>query len=162
MTSAHRPTLDPAKGKLVPETGIIYDRMLPGYTKLKMRQPGQGGAAGGLSPENKQDTEDSVSETLAIEPAPPEDVENSANPSSPSDEDSAYESDNEEDLRKELQKLRDIKSTKHSQEEPKAKKRSWADETVFSNQQISTPEPHRINDSLRSHKTKKFINKYVQ
>lgn len=161
MTSAHRPTLDPAKGKLAPETGIVYERMLPGYTTLKLRQPGQGGVAGGLDTDDTPETESPSDAKLAIEPAPPDDAQ-ASDPSSPSDSDSGYETDSEEDLRKELQKLRDNKLIKENQQQPQAKKRSWADETVFTDQEVSTPEPHRINDSLRSHKTKKFIKKYVQ
>lgn len=47
MTTAHRPTFDPARGRSVQQTGsILHTRMLPAHKKLKLRQRGQGGVAG--------------------------------------------------------------------------------------------------------------------
>lgn len=47
MTTAHRPTFDPAKGKSSQSTGtILHARLLPAHSKLKYRQRGQGGTAG--------------------------------------------------------------------------------------------------------------------
>lgn len=44
MTTAHRPTFDPAKGKNSQASGSIsHTRALPAHTQLKFRQPGQGG-----------------------------------------------------------------------------------------------------------------------
>lgn len=44
MTTAHRPTFDPAKGKNSQSSGtILHTRLLPAHTKLKYRQRGQGG-----------------------------------------------------------------------------------------------------------------------
>lgn len=46
MTTAHRPTFDPAKGKSSQSSGtILHSRLLPAHTKLKYRQRGQGGLA---------------------------------------------------------------------------------------------------------------------
>lgn len=45
MTTAHRPTFDPAKGKETDVGSILHSRMLPAETKLKFRKPGQGGDA---------------------------------------------------------------------------------------------------------------------
>ncbi|KAK9451356.1 Pre-mRNA-splicing factor Cwf15/Cwc15 [Limtongia smithiae] len=46
MTTAHRPTFDPARGKAAQApTRIYHSRMLPAHTKLKFRKRGQGGAA---------------------------------------------------------------------------------------------------------------------
>ncbi|VVT49304.1 uncharacterized protein SAPINGB_P002204 [Magnusiomyces paraingens] len=46
MTTAHRPTFDPAKGKTSQSTGsILHKRFLPSHTKLKVRGKGQGGVA---------------------------------------------------------------------------------------------------------------------
>lgn len=43
MTTAHRPTFDPAKGKNSQASGtILHTRSLPAHTQLKFRQPGQG------------------------------------------------------------------------------------------------------------------------
>lgn len=43
MTTAHRPTFDPARGKELPTGPAYHQRLLPAHTKLKTRQPGQGG-----------------------------------------------------------------------------------------------------------------------
>ncbi|KAF8252129.1 Cwf15/Cwc15 cell cycle control protein [Wilcoxina mikolae CBS 423.85] len=45
MTTAHRPTFDPARGKELPRGPSYHQRLLPAHTKLKIRQPGQGGDA---------------------------------------------------------------------------------------------------------------------
>ncbi|AEO57799.1 hypothetical protein MYCTH_2059795 [Thermothelomyces thermophilus ATCC 42464] len=45
MTTAHRPTFDPARGKEALRGPAYHQRLLPAYTKLKFRQPGQGGEA---------------------------------------------------------------------------------------------------------------------
>ncbi|PWW79533.1 Cwf15/Cwc15 cell cycle control protein [Tuber magnatum] len=47
MTTAHRPTFDPARGKEAPKGPAYHQRLLPAHTKLKVRQPGQGGDADG-------------------------------------------------------------------------------------------------------------------
>lgn len=46
MTTAHRPTFDPARGKDAQRGPAYHQRLLPAHTHLKQRQPGQGGAAG--------------------------------------------------------------------------------------------------------------------
>lgn len=43
MTTAHRPTFDPARGKDLPTGPAYHQRLLPAHTKLKTRKPGQGG-----------------------------------------------------------------------------------------------------------------------
>lgn len=47
MTTAHRPTFDPARGNANTQAAgsILHKRMLPAHTKLKYRQKGQGGVA---------------------------------------------------------------------------------------------------------------------
>ncbi|KAK4190091.1 Pre-mRNA-splicing factor Cwf15/Cwc15 [Podospora australis] len=45
MTTAHRPTFDPARGKEALRGPAYHQRLLPAYTTLKFRQPGQGGEA---------------------------------------------------------------------------------------------------------------------
>ncbi|RYP32244.1 hypothetical protein DL767_005295 [Monosporascus sp. MG133] len=45
MTTAHRPTFDPARGKEALRGPAYHQRLLPAHTQLKFRQPGQGGAA---------------------------------------------------------------------------------------------------------------------
>jgi protein CWC15 len=45
MTTAHRPTFDPARGKEALRGPAYHQRLLPAHTHLKHRQAGQGGAA---------------------------------------------------------------------------------------------------------------------
>ncbi|KAI9888682.1 MAG: complexed with cef1p [Vezdaea aestivalis] len=45
MTTAHRPTFDPARGKEAQRGPAYHQRLLPAHKDLKVRQPGQGGAA---------------------------------------------------------------------------------------------------------------------
>ncbi|KAL9041886.1 MAG: hypothetical protein Q9180_000982 [Flavoplaca navasiana] len=45
MTTAHRPTFDPARGKEAQRGVAYHQRLLPAYTQLKTRKPGQGGDA---------------------------------------------------------------------------------------------------------------------
>jgi protein CWC15 len=45
MTTAHRPTFDPARGKEAQRGPAYHQRLLPAHTLLKHRQPGQGGDA---------------------------------------------------------------------------------------------------------------------
>ncbi|KAH8754466.1 Pre-mRNA-splicing factor Cwf15/Cwc15 [Hyaloscypha finlandica] len=45
MTTAHRPTFDPAKGKEAQRGPAYHQRLLPAHTQLKVRKPGQGGDA---------------------------------------------------------------------------------------------------------------------
>lgn len=45
MTTAHRPTFDPARGKEAQRGPAYHQRLLPAHTTLKHRQAGQGGDA---------------------------------------------------------------------------------------------------------------------
>ncbi|OBT87309.1 hypothetical protein VE02_03034 [Pseudogymnoascus sp. 03VT05] len=45
MTTAHRPTFDPAVGKEAQRGPAYHQRLLPAHTQLKVRKPGQGGSA---------------------------------------------------------------------------------------------------------------------
>jgi len=45
MTTAHRPTFDPAVGKEAQRGPAYHQRLLPAHTQLKVRKPGQGGNA---------------------------------------------------------------------------------------------------------------------
>ncbi|KAK1773238.1 Pre-mRNA-splicing factor Cwf15/Cwc15 [Copromyces sp. CBS 386.78] len=66
MTTAHRPTFDPAKGKEALRGPAYHQRLLPAYTQLKFRKPGQGGVAGASE---DRDTHDLRAELLAAEEA---------------------------------------------------------------------------------------------
>ena len=60
--TAHRPTFDPARGKEAQRGPAYHQRLQPAHTLLKVRQPGQGGAA---DPEQR----DLRAELLAAEAA---------------------------------------------------------------------------------------------
>lgn len=62
MTTAHRPTFDPARGKEALRGPAYHQRLLPAHTQLKVRQAGQGGAA-------DAEVHDLRSELLAAEAA---------------------------------------------------------------------------------------------
>ena len=62
MTTAHRPTFDPARGKEAQRGPAFHQRLQAAHTVLKVRQPGQGGAA-------EAGTRDLRSELLAAEAA---------------------------------------------------------------------------------------------
>ncbi|KAI1335110.1 Pre-mRNA-splicing factor Cwf15/Cwc15 [Xylariaceae sp. FL0016] len=61
MTTAHRPTFDPARGKDALRGPAYHQRLLPAHTQLKFRKPGQGGDA--------DEVHDLRSELLAAEAA---------------------------------------------------------------------------------------------
>ncbi|KAG6182319.1 complexed with cef1p [Claviceps purpurea] len=61
MTTAHRPTFDPARGKEALRGPAYHQRLLPAYTQLKFRQAGQGGDA------DEYPTRDLAAELLAAE-----------------------------------------------------------------------------------------------
>ncbi|KKA26765.1 hypothetical protein TD95_001707 [Thielaviopsis punctulata] len=67
MTTAHRPTFDPARGKEALRGPGFHQRLLPAYTKLKYRQPGQG--ASDDATEASAPTHDMRAELLAAEAA---------------------------------------------------------------------------------------------
>ncbi|KAM5345433.1 hypothetical protein ACJ41O_011295 [Fusarium nematophilum] len=62
MTTAHRPTFDPARGKEALRGPAYHQRLLPAHTQLKYRQAGQGGDA-------DEPTRDLAAELLAAESA---------------------------------------------------------------------------------------------
>ncbi|KAM4055253.1 cwf15/Cwc15 cell cycle control protein [Hirsutella rhossiliensis] len=63
MTTAHRPTFDPARGKDALRGPAYHQRLLPAHKQLKYRKPGQGGDAG------DQPERDLAAELLAAEAA---------------------------------------------------------------------------------------------
>ncbi|CEJ93199.1 Putative Cwf15/Cwc15 cell cycle control protein [[Torrubiella] hemipterigena] len=64
MTTAHRPTFDPARGKEALRGPAYHQRLLPAHTQLKYRQSGQGGDA-----DDDGSTRDLAAELLAAESA---------------------------------------------------------------------------------------------
>ncbi|PTB41432.1 complexed with cef1p [Trichoderma asperellum] len=63
MTTAHRPTFDPARGKEALRGPAYHQRLLPAHTQLKYRKAGQGGDA------DDEPTRDLAAELLAAEAA---------------------------------------------------------------------------------------------
>ncbi|KAM0436096.1 hypothetical protein ACHAPT_002988 [Fusarium lateritium] len=63
MTTAHRPTFDPARGKEALRGPAYHQRLLPAHTQLKYRQAGQGGDA------DEAPSRDLAAELLAAEAA---------------------------------------------------------------------------------------------
>ncbi|GAO14104.1 hypothetical protein UVI_02038050 [Ustilaginoidea virens] len=63
MTTAHRPTFDPARGKEALRGPAYHQRLQPAHTQLKFRQAGQGGDA------DDEPERDLASELLAAEAA---------------------------------------------------------------------------------------------
>ncbi|KAG6004529.1 complexed with cef1p [Claviceps maximensis] len=61
MTTAHRPTFDPARGKEALRGPAYHQRLQPAHTQLKFRQAGQGGDA------DEYPTRDLAAELLAAE-----------------------------------------------------------------------------------------------
>ncbi|OAR04314.1 hypothetical protein LLEC1_07000 [Akanthomyces lecanii] len=64
MTTAHRPTFDPARGKDALRGPAYHQRLLPAHTQLKYRRAGQGGDA-----DDEDSTHDLAAELLAAEAA---------------------------------------------------------------------------------------------
>ncbi|KAL1877432.1 complexed with cef1p [Diaporthe australafricana] len=81
MTTAHRPTFDPARGKETLRGPAYHQRLLPAHTQLKFRKPGQGGDA-------DRDTRDLRAELLAAEQAHHAKLTGAPVPSSNDDESS--------------------------------------------------------------------------
>ncbi|KAH9243711.1 hypothetical protein K456DRAFT_218775 [Colletotrichum gloeosporioides 23] len=116
MTTAHRPTFDPARGKEALRGPAYHQRLLPAHTQLKFRQTGQGGEA-------DDEPRDLRAELLAAEAAHFAKKNGGAPPPSAADDDApaggvkraleaASQADGEEDFetkrRRILEESRDI------------------------------------------------------
>lgn len=66
MTTAHRPTFDPARGKESTRGPAYHQRLLPAHTHLKVRRRGQGGVAG-LDASSTADTTQPTTGRRALE-----------------------------------------------------------------------------------------------
>ncbi|KAJ9500847.1 complexed with cef1p [Exophiala xenobiotica] len=108
MTTAHRPTFDPARGKEAQRGVAYHQRLLPAHTLLKHRQPGQGGAA---DPEKR----DLRAELLAAEAAHFTKKGKSTEPSS--------------DLSKPLKRELEAPPSDDEDEDPEAKRRRVLEES---------------------------------
>uniref|UniRef100_A0A093XQ45 Pre-mRNA-splicing factor cwc15 n=1 Tax=Talaromyces marneffei PM1 TaxID=1077442 RepID=A0A093XQ45_TALMA len=125
MTTAHRPTFDPAQGKEALRGPAYHQRLLPAYMHLKTRQPGQGGAADGprdlraelLAAEAAHFAKlKGVTDEVPAEPVPKLKHADSIGSDSDSSEE---ESDDEEDEAAEL--MRELEKIKRERQEQKEK-----------------------------------------
>ncbi|ELQ42125.1 pre-mRNA-splicing factor cwc15 [Pyricularia oryzae Y34] len=121
MTTAHRPTFDPAKGKEALRGPAYHQRLLPAHTQLKYRKRGQGGAA------DADGAIDLRAELLAAEAAHASKSGNSsASIAAPSSKHSpAPNSDDEGAARQK----RPLDMTTDGEEDPEAKRRRILAET---------------------------------
>ncbi|EFX03484.1 pre-mRNA-splicing factor cwc15 [Grosmannia clavigera kw1407] len=186
MTTAHRPTFDPARGKEAPKGPAYHQRLLPAHTQLKYRKPGQGG-------NTDHEVRDLRAELLAAEAShfakvrgTPMVIDSAASETSRT-ADAAPTSD----LQRELEKIKRERAEKREREEQEKAaaeaeaeereiargnpllnkpdftlKRRWDDDVVFKNQARGTDDRGKkkefINDLLRSDFHKRFMSKYVR
>ncbi|KAK5664229.1 hypothetical protein OQA88_445 [Cercophora sp. LCS_1] len=113
MTTAHRPTFDPARGKEALRGPAYHQRLLPAYTQLKFRQPGQGGDA-------DRETRDLRAELLAAEAAHLARTKGGALPSSEENDGATGAS---------AKRPLEITADANGEEDPEAKRRRILEET---------------------------------
>ncbi|KAI3397677.1 hypothetical protein diail_10446 [Diaporthe ilicicola] len=116
MTTAHRPTFDPARGKETLRGPAYHQRLLPAHTQLKFRKPGQGGNA-------DRDTRDLRAELLAAEQAHHAKLTGGPTPSSNDDEPS------EPAPASRAKRALEAGSMADDDEDPEAKRRRIIEET---------------------------------
>ncbi|KAK2672186.1 hypothetical protein RAB80_012265 [Fusarium oxysporum f. sp. vasinfectum] len=180
MTTAHRPTFDPARGKEALRGPAYHQRLLPAHTQLKYRQAGQGGDA-------DEPTRDLAAELLAAEaahftkkngaPALIDDadeddetsVSNGAKRALPSAEELQRELDREAERLKEEEEARERDIALGNpllNKQDFNMKRRWDDDVVFKNQARGTEDKGKkkefVNDLLRSDFHRRFMSKYVR
>ncbi|KAK4106434.1 Cwf15/Cwc15 cell cycle control protein [Parathielavia hyrcaniae] len=117
MTTAHRPTFDPARGKEALRGAAYHQRLLPAYTKLKFRQPGQGGDADGTTRDLRAELEAAEAEHYAQ-------LKGAPIPGSTSDEPSDRSATNKRPL-----PIANGTGTGEEEEDPDAKRRRILAET---------------------------------
>ncbi|KAI0024842.1 Pre-mRNA-splicing factor Cwf15/Cwc15 [Xylariomycetidae sp. FL0641] len=113
MTTAHRPTFDPARGKDALRGPAYHQRLLPAHTQLKFRQPGQGGDA--------DEGRDLRAELLAAEAAHFAKQNGGALPDANEDETSAAANNTKRPL--------ELTSNADGEEDPEAKRRRILEES---------------------------------
>ncbi len=125
MSTAHRPTFDPAKGKDAQRGPAYHQRLLPAHTQLKVRQAGQGGDADGVAPVRDLRTQLLEAEAAHFKKTNPEaaaarEAENAAVPAKRQLEISGGP-DGEEDIeakrRRILEETRDVDAASEDEEE---------------------------------------------
>ncbi|UZP41360.1 hypothetical protein NXS19_009176 [Fusarium pseudograminearum] len=163
MTTAHRPTFDPARGKEALRGPAYHQRLLPAHTQLKYRQAGQGGDA------DEQPTRDLAAELLAAELLAAEATHFTKKNGAPALIDDADEDDEEAERLKEEEDARERNIALGNpllNKQDFNMKRRWDDDVVFKNQARGTEEKGKkkefVNDLLRSDFHRRFMSKYVR
>ncbi|KAI6757239.1 hypothetical protein HG531_003064 [Fusarium graminearum] len=154
MTTAHRPTFDPARGKEALRGPAYHQRLLPAHTQLKYRQAGQGGDA-------DEPTRDLAAELLAAEAT--HFTKKNGAPALIDDADEDDEASEAERLKEE----EDARERNIALGNPLLNKqdfnmkRRWDDDVVFKNQARGTEEKGKkkefVNDLLRSDFHRRFM-----
>ncbi|PNY26507.1 Pre-mRNA-splicing factor cwc15 [Tolypocladium capitatum] len=137
MTTAHRPTFDPARGKEALRGPAYHQRLLPAHTQLKYRKVGQGGDA------DDEPERDLATELLAAEaahfakkngrPLPIDDAEaDGESNAAPAGEKRSLSADGEESFaakrRRVLEETREIDADDSTDEEEDSEEESDDDE----------------------------------
>lgn len=156
MTSAHRPTFVHAIGREKQgKSKIQHDRALPGHKRMKMRGSGQNGDKDSKDSEFKQDTHEPNGDKII-----PDEGES----------DYSQESDDEEELLKELENLKKIEPNKDSVKKEitttsdtsitkRIEKPSWRNKK---RQRSIKSIKNDGNDLIKSDQHAKFMNKYIK
>ncbi|KAF5138701.1 Pre-mRNA-splicing factor cwc15 [Metarhizium anisopliae] len=158
MTTAHRPTFDPARGKEALRGPAYHQRLQPAHTQLKFRQAGQGGDA------DDEPSRDLAAELLAAEAAH---FSKKKGAPVPGDEDDDQENDAERAKEEEETRERNIAlGNPLLNKQDYTMKRRWDDDVVFRNQARGTEDRNKkkefVNDMLRSDFHRRFMSKYVR
>ncbi|KHO00702.1 Cwf15/Cwc15 cell cycle control protein [Metarhizium album ARSEF 1941] len=118
MTTAHRPTFDPARGKEALRGPAYHQRLQPAHTQLKFRQAGQGGDA------DDEPSRDLAAELLAAEAAH---FSKKKGARVPADEDDDHDQDKESASAGAAK--RPLPLAGDGEEDPEAKRRRILEET---------------------------------
>ncbi|POS71548.1 Cwf15/Cwc15 cell cycle control protein [Diaporthe helianthi] len=119
MTTAHRPTFDPARGKDTLRGPGYHQRLLPAHTQLKFRKPGQGGDA-------DRETRDLRAELLAAEQAHHAKLNGGALPPSKNEDDGSEPTPASRSAKRALEAG---STAADDDEDPEAKRRRIIEET---------------------------------
>ena len=202
MTTAHRPTWNPVTGgrdqggnRVLVQSRQYSSKDLPGHTSLKFRGPGQGGKEE-IKEKNfkaellRKETENqSIKKSEELEDIEDSEIdeENKHLESSVEDDSSESSDFSEEELRREIEKIKteraeNEKNERAKLEEKNAKneeiingnplldissgfslKRKWTEETIFRNQCRDEPKEkiRFVNDTVRSDFHRKILRKYI-
>ncbi|RDA93951.1 hypothetical protein CP533_4984 [Ophiocordyceps camponoti-saundersi (nom. inval.)] len=166
MTTAHRPTFDPARGKEALRGPAYHQRLLPAHKQLKFRQAGQGGDA-----DDDGSQRDLAAELLAAEAEAATRRNGGGKPLSgfveAAHQGTRYQQDEARAQAEAEERERSIAlGNPLLNKQDFSIKRRWDDDVVFKNQARGTEEKGKkkefVNDLLRSDFHRRFMSKYVR